>query len=208
MNGYRWDIGPTGSEVNTRRSTCRSLPDAQPADNRHHRLNAHRCVRFPGTGKTTLAAAIARRLGAVHISVDAVEEGLLRAGLEPGWTTGVGAYEAVRAAAEQNLRLGHTVVVDAVNDSDAARDTWRQAVANARRGLRFVMLHPPEVDEHRRRLHHRQRPFSRVAEPTWEQVCERARMYAPWSDEPIELSANESVDALVEHVHAALQANP
>lgn len=86
---------------------------------------------LPGVGKTTLAAALARQARAVHLSVDAAEEALLGAGLEPGWTTGVAAYEAVRAAAEQNLTLGLIVVVDAVNDSEAARQTWRTAAGRA-----------------------------------------------------------------------------
>src|SRR5688572_16073348 len=98
---------------------------------------------LPGVGKTTLAAALARRLGASHLSVDTAENALLGAGFEPGWATGVAAYEVVRAAAEQNLRLGHTVVVDAVNDSDAARQTWRNAAAATESALRFVVLLPP-----------------------------------------------------------------
>lgn len=72
--------------------------------------------RLPGIGKTTLAAALARSVGAVHLSVDEAEDALLGVGLEPGWTTGVVAYEAVAAAAEQQLSLGLAVVVDAVND--------------------------------------------------------------------------------------------
>lgn len=75
---------------------------------------------LPGVGKTTVAERITARLGAVHVSVDVVEEALLGAGLEPGWTTGVAAYEAARAVVEANLRLGHRVVVDAVNDSEPA----------------------------------------------------------------------------------------
>lgn len=33
----------------------------------------------------------------------------------------------MRAAAEQTRGLGRTVVVDAVNDSEPDRETWRQA---------------------------------------------------------------------------------
>ena len=60
--------------------------------------------------------------------------------MEPGWTTGVAAYEAVRAAAEQNLRLGCTVIVDAVNDSEPARDTWRRAGAATGTTPHFFVL--------------------------------------------------------------------
>lgn len=80
---------------------------------------------LPGVGKTTVADLVGARLGAVRLSIDPVEDALLGAGFPQGWETGVAAYEAVRAMAELNLRTGRTVVVDAVNDSEPARDTWR-----------------------------------------------------------------------------------
>lgn len=84
---------------------------------------------LPGIGKSAVASAVAQRLEAVHLSIDPVEDAMLGAGVQQGWTTGVAAYEAVRVMAENNLALGRCVVVDAVNDSEAARDTWRRAAA-------------------------------------------------------------------------------
>ena len=55
---------------------------------------------LPGTGKSTVAAALAGHINAVHLSVDDAEDALLGAGLPPGFRTGVAAYEAVRAAAK------------------------------------------------------------------------------------------------------------
>src|SRR4051794_7903574 len=85
---------------------------------------------LPGTAKSAVAGVLARRLGAPHLSIDVVEEALLAAGCPSGWTTGVAAYEAVGALAAENLALGLPVVVDAVNDSDAARQTWRTAAGS------------------------------------------------------------------------------
>lgn len=81
--------------------------------------------------------------------------------------------------AEQNLALGQTVIVDAVNDSEAARDTWRQASAATASKLLFIVLNPPSPDEHKRRLAGRTRSLVHVAEPTWEMVVTRAAEYAP-----------------------------
>jgi predicted kinase len=75
-----------------------------------------------GTGKSTVGGAVARRHRAVWLSVDEVEDALLGVGLPSDWTTGVAAYEAVAAVAAANLRLSHVVIVDAVNDSEPARD--------------------------------------------------------------------------------------
>lgn len=160
---------------------------------------------LPGVGKTTLAAALAGRLGASHLSVDTVEEALLGAGLERGWTTGVAAYEAVRAAAEQNLRLGHKVVVDAVNDTDAARQTWRNATKATGTVLRFVLLLPPPPAEHQRRLSLRRRGLAHVREPTWQQVVERAQTYERWADSTIELSSSTPLEPLLERLEQTLE---
>jgi len=134
---------------------------------------------LPGAGKTAVAGGLAVRTNAVHLSIDPVEDALLASGATPGWTTGVGAYEATRAMAEQNLALGQTVIVDAVNDSEAARDTWRQASAATASKLLFIVLNPPSPDEHKRRLAGRTRSLVHVAEPTWEMVVTRAAEYAP-----------------------------
>jgi predicted kinase len=160
---------------------------------------------LPGTGKTTLARALARRIGAAHLSVDAVEDALLGAGLDANWTTGVAAYEAVRTSAQENLSLALTVVVDAVNDSEAARQTWRDAANTTGVALHFVVLRPPPTVEHQRRLHTRTRHLRHVAEPTWGDVMERARTYAKWEDDRVELSACESVQALTERVQEVLR---
>ena len=155
---------------------------------------------LPGTGKSAVAAALAAQLGAVQLSVDPVEDALLGAGLPRSWETGVAAYEAVRAAAEQNLALGHTVVVDAVNDSDIARDTWRNAAARTDARLAFVVLTLDDAFEHRRRLTGRVRDLRHLPEPTWDEVRQRAAAYAPWDEYCVLVSAAGPVDQVARAV--------
>jgi predicted kinase len=114
------------------------------------------------------------------------------------------AYEAVRASAEQNLKLGASVVVDAGNDSDAARQTWRNAAIATGAPLLFVLLRPPPPADHQARLRARSRALRLVREPTWEDVVERAQTYEEWTDDLLELSATEPVDALVERLQQVL----
>ncbi|GAB3265158.1 AAA family ATPase [Alteromonas gracilis] len=135
---------------------------------------------LPGVGKTTVAEQVAARSDAAHVSVDVIEEALLGAGLEPGWTTGVAAYEAARAVVESNLSSGRRVVVDAVNDSDPARQTWERAAEARAAEIEWVVLICSDVIEHEHRLSGRTRPFDHVPEPTWEQVRSRAAEYADW----------------------------
>jgi predicted kinase len=159
---------------------------------------------LPATGKTALATALAERIRATHLSVDVIEDAMLRAGSEPGWTTGVAAYLAAGATAQQNLALGRTVVVDAVNDSEEARQTWRDTAAGAEADVRFVLLLPPADDEHQRRLRVRRRGFEHISEPSWSQVRARAENYERWRDEPIELASVEPVETLVDRLADAL----
>src|SRR3954469_6771500 len=82
----------------------------------------------PGTGKSTLAAPLARALRAAIVSVDPIEDGLLTADVQPDRAgRGAGRERAGLAAervAEQNLAAGIGVVIDAVNDHPLARAQW------------------------------------------------------------------------------------
>ncbi|MGY1833610.1 AAA family ATPase [Blastococcus sp. SYSU DS0510] len=152
---------------------------------------------LPGTGKTAVAAALAARSGSVHLSVDPIEDAFLGAGLPRSWETGVAAYEAARVVAEQNLALGGSVVVDAVNDSEPARDTWRAASAHAGADLAFVLLTLRDEVEHRRRLEGRRRGLAHVPEPSWDEVRARAAAYAPWAEAAVlRMDAARPVDEL------------
>jgi predicted kinase len=151
---------------------------------------------------------VAKRCGAVWLPVDEVEDALLGVGLPYDSSTGGAAYEAVAAAAAENLRLGHVVIVDAVNDSEAARDTWRRAAEAASARMVFVLLTPPQEREHRLRLGGRTRRLSHQSEPTWGQVHARALTYEPWRDRPISIDSGQPFDAVVDAVAAIVGASP
>ena len=155
---------------------------------------------LPGVGKSAVAAAVAGRLGAVNLSIDDFEEALLASGMQAGWATGIAAYEVVRVAAERSLALGHVVVIDAVNDSEPARDTWRRAALATDSPLRFVVLTPPDATAHRQRLETRTRHLRHVPEPTWEQVRARAAAYALWTEEHLAVHAGQDLTTMVSAV--------
>ena len=135
---------------------------------------------LPGVGKTTVADLLADRLGAVRLSIDPVEEAMLASGCRPGRTTGIAAYEAVGAMAELNVRAGRIAVVDAVNDSEPARETWRRAAVATGARVCWVVLVMRDETKHASRLRGRDRGYRRVGEPTWAEVA--ARSMAPWAD--------------------------
>jgi predicted kinase len=163
---------------------------------------------LPGTGKSTAGEAVARRSRAVWLSVDEVEEALLGVGLPSDWTTGVAAYEAVAAAAAENLRLGHVVIVDGVNDSEPARDTWRRAAEAAAAPLVFVLLTPPPEQEHRLRLESRTRNLTHQSEPTWDDVQARAQTYESWREPPLSIDSGQPLEVVVAEVAAIVPGAP
>jgi predicted kinase len=120
----------------------------------------------PGTGKTTIAREVCRRLGACYLRVDAAETALARTGA----AVGVGGYAVVHELAVSNLLLGNTVVVDAVNPVPEARMSWRDAAQ--RSGVPLVSLEAvlPDREEHRRRVERRVADIPDHEVPTWEEV--------------------------------------
>ena len=87
---------------------------------------------LPGVGKSTIASELGRLLPAVVLSVDHIEDAMLRAGLAPSFETGVAAYEVGAAVAQEQLALGHSVIADAANYMEVGRDVWRRAAWSAR----------------------------------------------------------------------------
>lgn len=132
---------------------------------------------------------------------------MIGAGLQPDLVTGVAAYEAVRAAVESNLHIGRIVVVDAVNDSEPARETWRRAAETVEGDLLWVLLTCSDLVEHARRLGDRNRGLAHVGEPSWHDVMERARDYEPWIDPHIDFdTANLAAEEITQEVALAVDA--
>jgi len=145
---------------------------------------------LPATGKTVLAAAVARELGAVLLSVDPVDSALTAEGVLETGAAGRAAYAVVGAMAEQNLALGTTVVVDAVNAVGEAKTFWIELAR--RRGARLLAVETILSDRelHRDRLSGRVRELA-IAEPTWEAVILRRDEWVAWPFAPLVVDSVE-----------------
>src|SRR3954453_18682463 len=107
---------------------------------------------LPGVGKTALAAAVAERLAAAYLRVDAIEAALWRAGVARDQPTGLAAYVVAHAIAEGSLAAGARVVVDAVNPVEEARRGWRDLAHRLSSPLRMIEVVCLDEAEHRRRV--------------------------------------------------------
>lgn len=131
----------------------------------------------PGTGKTTLAGALARHRRLCYLRVDAAETALARTGLQ----VGVEGYAVIHELAVSNLLLGIDVVVDAVNAVPDARAGWAQAAARGAAELLHVVTWLPDAVEHRRRVKARTADIPGHQVPSWHQV--ESQPWIPWDKE-------------------------
>jgi predicted kinase len=144
---------------------------------------------LPGTGKSAIADGLGRAVGAPVLSVDPIEDALLRSGIERDQPTGLAAYVVAATVAEASLGLVQAVIIDAVNGVVEAKDWWRELAD--RFGVPLVIIETVCSDPglHRRRLESRDRALAAFAEPSWDAVVQRRDEWVDWTEERLVLDA-------------------
>jgi len=124
---------------------------------------------LPGAGKTTLARSLAHRLQATYLRIDTIEDTLLADDGGPLVAGGAG-YRVAYAIAEENLKLGRTVVADSVNPIRITRAAWRDVANRARAKLIDVVVTCSDRAQHQSRVEARP-PGTRGS--AWAEVLSR-----------------------------------
>ena len=145
---------------------------------------------LPGSGKTTVADGLSRSLSIPVFSIDPIEAAMWRNGIARD-QTGVAAYEVAAALADEQLRLGHSVIVDAVNPIEAPRQGWRNLAAKYRADLKIIECVCVNETTHRQRIEARIRNIEGMPEIPWSRVLERRAEYEPWTDERLTLDTSD-----------------
>ena len=135
---------------------------------------------LPGSGKSTIGQVLGSRLGLPVISVDPIESAILKAGIDSDQPTGLAAYLVAEMHAETTLAAGRSVIVDAVNAVNPAREQWINLAQRRSMPLKFieVMCSDPEI--HRERIENRERQLPHL-QLTWHAVEQSLEDYAEWS---------------------------
>jgi predicted kinase len=157
---------------------------------------------LPGSGKSTVAEGLSRRLALPILSVDPIEAAMWRGGL-PRDQTGIAAYAVAQALAEEHLRLGHSVIIDAVNPVEAPRAAWRRIAAKYCADLKIIECICADEATNRRRIEARVRNIDGMAEITWARVEQRRAGYEAWTD--TRLTLDTSADAPEKLLAEAIQ---
>lgn len=144
---------------------------------------------LPGAGKSALARSLARRIEAVHLRIDTIEQAMRNAGFT---VSGPEGYLTARDLAEDNLRVGRTVIVDSVNPLAITRAYWRETAE--RLAVEFLEIEVVCSDkaQHRRRVESRVTEVPGLVLPTWQQVLDRR--YERWTTAHVIDTAGRTVE--------------
>lgn len=158
---------------------------------------------LPATGKSTLAAHIAQKLGAAYLCIDTIEQGLRD--LCGTKVEGEGYRLAYRIAAD-NLRTGLHVVADCCNPIGLTRDEWESVAAGC--GCRFQNIEVlcSDKTEHRTRAERRTARIPGLRLPTWAEI--EAREFHQWRKDRITIdTAGKSVEDCTDELMRSIAGN-
>ena len=96
---------------------------------------------LPGSGKSRLAEGIAKQLFVPVFSVDPIESSILKTGIQRSFETGLAAYVVAETLAAEQLKLGMSVIIDAVNPVPEDREAWRKLAKKYNAKLIIIECH-------------------------------------------------------------------
>jgi len=159
---------------------------------------------LPGTGKTTVSKEIAKRLKAVYLRVDTIEQTLKNLeGYPDSLIVGSEGYLISYAIAKENLALGLDVVADSVNPIAITRHDWRQVAKETNTAFIEIELICSDKREHQNRVERRVADIEGHKLPTWKDVLNRD--YEPWDSilmlvDTSKHAVDESVQKIIEYI--------
>jgi predicted kinase len=145
---------------------------------------------LPGVGKSTLAAYLAKHIGATYLRVDAIEQSLkdiYQSDIEDE------GYQLAFKLAKDNLKQGLSVIGDSCNSIAESRIAWQQVASELQIKFTNIEVICSDKLEHKHRVESRQSSIPNLILPTWDEV--QNRMYQPWSSTTVCIdTANHTIE--------------
>lgn len=160
---------------------------------------------LPGSGKTTLSEKLARQYSFSLISLDLLKAMLLETGLVKDFNDGRQVWTLALKLAEQQLELGGSVIVDAVNAEEAAKDSWRQLARSQRVELKIIECFNSDEIQHRERVARRKKNLYGIPEVTWEWVENRQSVYTNWKEPILRVDMSMPLSRSLAQIHSYIQ---
>ena len=156
-----------------------------------------------GVGKTTLARALSQHLQAVHVRIDTIEQAIRSSGMLRS-EVGPAGYMVGYAVAEDNLRVGRTVVADSVNPLAITREAWRAVAERASLPVVEIEIVRTHLEDHRHVIETRSSDIAGLTSPTWAQVNEY--VYEPWDRPHVVIGTSfRTVEECVQELLVAME---
>jgi predicted kinase len=141
---------------------------------------------LPGSGKTTLAEALSRRVGAVHISSDAVRKEMFPRPVYSDEEKGK-VYGELASRARRLLSEGRKVVVDATFYKKGQREAMRAIADEAKVQLRTILCSLPDETVRKRLMGRKPGGMSDADYAVYTKIKE---VFDPMEDEHLELDSS------------------
>jgi len=158
---------------------------------------------LPGTGKSTLAEAIARQFGIPVFARDWLEATLVQNGLQSTLddrSLGYVGYELMTILAERQLMLEQSVILDSVASTQALRNTWKELSKQYGAQWRVIECVCSDESIHRSRLSTRKRNIPGWHELAWSDIEKVKQYYQPWSEDRLVLDMVNDIDKNISRV--------
>ena len=159
---------------------------------------------LPASGKTTIARELAKKIGAVLVRIDSIENSLKESVLKIHPAEDAG-YKIAYSVALDNLKNGLCVVADSVNPIHITREAWREVALSVGANYVEIEIICSDKEIHKSRLQKRAPDLPNQILPNWEDVI--MRDYDKWVTPHITIdtaknSISESISIIIKSANS------
>ena len=156
---------------------------------------------LPGSGKSTIAQRLSKKLGIAYLRIDTVEQGLKDLCNINVYDEG---YRLSYRIVEDNLKLGISIIADSCNPIELTRSDWNEIARKSNSAYVNIEVKCSNKFEHRKRVETRESSIAGLKIPTWEDV--KNREYHLWTSDRLLIdTADKTIDESVNELLTELE---